>query len=214
MENKLPPLTVMVVQRSSGRPGTGFIAWDVDDLETAHQNVWNYNWSLTPNPYVGFGPDDTIGNLASRLVSGHSAVDVYAKVKVRGIAQEVFRAALRIAYDHKCAMCKVSFVNVLDAAHLISWENATPQQRLDVQNGILLCSSHHRLFDTGYLAVSQSLTIVYRDPEMKERTHSTADRALTVDLHGRHIHLPRSKEHWPSTTYLAKHHERLKWILS
>ncbi|MFM5204250.1 hypothetical protein ACEUAW_08155 [Aeromonas veronii] len=35
MESKLPPLSAIVVSKTTGLPGGGFIAWDIDDIDTA-----------------------------------------------------------------------------------------------------------------------------------------------------------------------------------
>jgi len=36
LEEKLPPLTILLVNQH-GRPGEGFIAWDVDDLDEGYR---------------------------------------------------------------------------------------------------------------------------------------------------------------------------------
>jgi putative restriction endonuclease len=36
---KLPPLTILVVNQDTTRPGEGFIAWDVDDLAVGYDPV-------------------------------------------------------------------------------------------------------------------------------------------------------------------------------
>lgn len=212
LANRLPPLTAIVVGKTSQVPGSGFIAWDVDDLDAAHSSVWDFNWRSQSNPYAKFGTRDTLDTLAERLVTNPGAsAEVYAKVKVRGVAQDVFRAALRKAYGSKCAICHFSFSDALDAAHIISWGNASAEQRLDPRNGLLLCSSHHRLFDAALITVSESLKVVYYDPKMDDGPYSASDKSLTVDLHGKKIHLPKFKLLWPSAGFLAEHHAHLGW---
>jgi len=58
LDNRLPPLTAIVVGKNSGVPGTGFIAWDLDDLEVARDAIAAYNWSLLRNPFQAF--DDNV----------------------------------------------------------------------------------------------------------------------------------------------------------
>lgn len=209
LANRLPPLTSIVVRKTTGVPGDGFIAWDVDDLMSAHATVFGFNWTLVQNPYGTFGADDTPESLATRLVTnpGDSG-ELYAKVKVRGVAQDIFRAALRNAYGSKCAICCLSFPNALDAAHIIPWGKATPDQRLDPRNGLLLCSLHHRLFDAGLITLTESGRVAYYDPEMKDGSYSAADKQMTVSLHGKNAHLPTNRELRPSSHFLACHHEQ------
>lgn len=209
LDNRLPPLTSIVVQKATGIPGEGFIAWDVDDLTSAHASVFNFNWALVANPYGDFGTADTPESLAEQIVANpSSAREIYAMVKVRGVAQYIFRAALLGAYENKCAICRFSFPNALDAAHIIPWERANPDQRLDPRNGILLCSLHHRLFDAGLITLTESWKVSYYDPEMKDGPYSSADKQMTVNLHGTNAHLPTNRKLRPCVQSLAFHHKQ------
>jgi putative restriction endonuclease len=207
LENHLPPLTSIVVRTSTGIPGNGFIAWDVDDLHSAHEAVFDFNWNLVQNPYGSFGIDDTPESLAKAIIANPDAsTDLYTKVRVRGVAQDIFRAALRNAYNNKCAICQFSFPDALDAAHIIPWGRASAEQRLDPRNGVLLCSLHHRLFDAGLITISTSWEVVYYDPEMKDGPYSDVDKQMTVNLHGKKAHLPANALLRPSIQFLTDHH--------
>lgn len=48
LEHGLPPLTVIVVNKASGRPGEGFVA--ASDLPQAFLNVFDYDWNSTSCP--------------------------------------------------------------------------------------------------------------------------------------------------------------------
>lgn len=212
LERRLPPLTAIVIGKASKIPGHGFIAWDVDDIESAHQAVFVYNWDNEPNPYGGFESKDTVEELGKQLLKkGANSTDVYAKVRVRGIAQLVFREALLRAYQYQCAMCKFSLEKALEAAHIIPWQRADISQRLEPRNGILLCASHHKLFDAGLITVSRSYKVIYYDVNMKDGPYSEADKLLTIALHGKLIHLPYDQHHWPNPQWLASRHEEQEW---
>lgn len=212
LQNHLPPLTSIVVGKTSSEPGAGFIAWDIDDVRSAHAKVFEFRWSSIDNPFAGFGESDTIASFASKIVADPGAgADVYAKVRVRGIAQLIFRRALMTAYDCRCAICGFGFPDALEAAHIIPWGKATRAQRLDPANGLLLCASHHKLVDAGLMTVSRSLKVVYYDPDMDEDNYSEFDEALTVRLHGQSIHLPKEERHRPNPEYLRQAHEDVKW---
>ncbi|MCX7112205.1 MAG: HNH endonuclease [Proteobacteria bacterium] len=211
LESRLPPLTAIAVNKG-GIPGSGFIAWDVDDLVSAHQKVFAYDWEKIPNPYASFGPQDTSASLAQKIVDDPgNAEDVYTQVRVRGVIQIIFRAALIKAYDGQCAICGSTFKAAMDAAHLKSWQTSTPKERLDTRNGLLLCATHHRLLDAGLITVSQSHKVHYCDPGMEKRQYSMCDKGLTVDLHGKKIYLPSDQRHWPSRDYLTAHHREKRW---
>jgi putative restriction endonuclease len=202
LENHLPPLTAIVVAKATGLPGDGFIAWDVDDIDSAQQAVFAFNWDAIPNPYGGFGEDDTIDSFAEEILRNPNKVEeIYTKVRVRGIVQKIFRKALLDAYNYECAFCGLSFEEALDAAHIIPWRDASSSQRLDPANGVLLCSTHHKLFDNDYLSIDESLKIQYLG-EIDESNFSDMDKALTLNLIGRKIKLPSNKVLQPNKNFL------------
>jgi putative restriction endonuclease len=218
LENRLPPLTALVVNAGTGLPGNGFIAWDADDFSTALKLVFAFSWDAVPNPYAGFGPNDTTRTLARRLVlAPDEAGDVYAQVRVRGVAQNIFRAALLQAYDGRCAFCGMSFAQAQDAAHIKSWRQCVGHERLDPANGLLLCATHHRLFDAGLMTLDTDLCVVCADLEMEGTPgtenggDSDADRTLTRALHGRRAYLPRKKALRPSRDFLRAHYLEKNW---
>ena len=50
-ERDLPRLQSLVVAKSSGRPGRGYIGASTDDIQRGHQIVYAYDWAKTPNPF-------------------------------------------------------------------------------------------------------------------------------------------------------------------
>lgn len=48
--NKLPPLTVLVVQQESGLPGAGFTGASAGDLAKAQMSVYSQDWLAHGNP--------------------------------------------------------------------------------------------------------------------------------------------------------------------
>ena len=53
MDAGLPPLTAIVIGKSTGVPGSGFVAWSRDALNEAFSAVYNYPWSVVENPFTG-----------------------------------------------------------------------------------------------------------------------------------------------------------------
>src|SRR5271169_4714449 len=133
IDANLPPLTGLIVRQGQGTPGSGFVAWDVRDLETGLGLVYRMNWLTIPNPFLCFDPDDTIKTLATQIVKDPTrSADIYRKVKDRGIAQQIFREGLLKAYDRRCAMCDLSFCDALEAAHIIPFADCSFDQRINV----------------------------------------------------------------------------------
>ena len=211
LDEKLPPLTIIVVNQA-GVPGSGFIAWDIADFATGQRMVSHYDWDASPNPFAYAADGATVDELAERIqASPERAEEVYALVKVRGVAQIIFRQALLRVYRAQCAICGLSFEQALEGAHLIPWNDATWSQRMSPTNGVLLCSTHHRMLDGGLITITESHVVRYRDPDGKARSYSGADHAASTSLHGRKALMPASPSWQPAKEALAHHHRRLLW---
>ena len=77
-----------------------------------------------------------------------------AIVKIR-VNQDVFREELLKRY-HTCALCKVDNPQLLVASHIKPWSECEPSERLDVDNGFILCPNHDKLFDKGLISFDDS----------------------------------------------------------
>jgi putative restriction endonuclease len=201
LTEKLPPLTILVVNQLLHQPGEGFIAWDVDDLAEGYRRVYAYPWNVLDNPF-GFADDGaTPEQLARRIIARpEDATAVYQRIKNRGIVQVVFRQALLIAYGNRCAFCGLSLREALEAAHIIPWSKAGFALRISPTNGLLLCSTHHALFDASILAVTADASISCQLPT---GTWSDVDRRAAILLHGRDIALPSDPRLRPTAEILT-----------
>lgn len=72
-----------------------------------------------------------------------------AFVKVR-VNQGVFREKLLQRYD-KCCLCGVKSSTLLTASHIKPWRVSSSTEKLDVNNGLLMCPNHDKLFDQGWI---------------------------------------------------------------
>jgi putative restriction endonuclease len=191
LNEKLPPLTILVVNQK-GEVGNGFIAWDTNNFEEGLEQVFNFNWRNQLNPFgyslVGYKEDELVRKIINREVENKA---IYTLVKVRGVIQSIFRKALLDVYESKCAFCRISIPEVLEAAHIIPWSQCNDDEKININNGILLCSNHHKMFDSGILIIKDDYTIHVKPP-------------LEMKLEGRKIKLPRDKRLYPSKDYIKK----------
>jgi putative restriction endonuclease len=209
LDDKKPPLTILVVNQS-GRPGHGFIAWDVDDLDKGYEQVFAFPWAEWPNPFAFADDGSTLEELADHVVrKPQEASVVYGRIQNRGFAQIVFRLALLTAYNRRCAFCGLSIVSALQAAHIIPWADASHAERVLPANGLLLCATHHALFDTGIMTVDQDRHIECRQGELPGHRWTEADRRAAIALHGQSLSLPADPRHQPSGKALAYRAKRL-----
>ncbi|CAL9478105.1 hypothetical protein SUDANB120_02991 [Streptomyces sp. enrichment culture] len=96
------------------------------------------------------------------------------------------RELVLTAYEYQCAFCgydgRIGAVPVgLEAAHVRWWAFGGPD---DVDNGLCLCSLHHKLFDKGVLGVGDGHLIlvsqhfVGRSPAAREHVTALAGRPV------------------------------------
>lgn len=208
MDNELPPLTILVINQDTGKPGDGFIAWDIENTEDGVKKVYNYNWKRMNNPFgfveIGMTSEDIVNELIN---NPDSSAEIYARIKVRGTSQRLFRNALLRVYDYSCCICGLSFENALEACHIIPFSKADSYQRLDVSNGLLLCANHHKMFDSGQITINQDYSISYFDMNESEGGYSLYDRLMTIELNGELISLPNDNRLRPKKEYLLQHQE-------
>ena len=110
-----------------------------DDVETA-----TLQRTLNNNPFAG--------------------TDVEKIVKTR-VSQGSFRRLLLLECHH-CSLCDISTTSVLRASHIKEWAESSKEERIDANNGLLLCANHDALFDrhlisfepdTGNICISASI---------------------------------------------------------
>lgn len=70
-------------------------------------------------------------------------------VKAR-VNQGVFRERLLCRYK-KCCLCGVSDERFLRASHIKPWSVCNEDEKLNPNNGLLLCPNHDALFDGGWI---------------------------------------------------------------
>jgi len=205
LEAKKPPLTILVINKDSGLPGGGFIAWDVDNLVEGYKRVYEERWDVFPNPFAFASTGATPDELAESLTkTPEASEEIYRRVRDRGIAQDIFRRALTKAYQGRCAFCGLSLREALQAAHIVPWFAASPDERIAPSNGLLLCATHHVLFDAFCLAVTPERTIECRVAATNAERFSAVDRLTVLDLHGRTLLLPDDPRLQPSLAGLLR----------
>ena len=79
-------------------------------------------------------------------------------VKIR-INQSTFREKLLKKY-HACCLCGMENSALLIASHIKPWADSSPEEKLDIENGFLLCPNHDALFDGGYISFADDGKII------------------------------------------------------
>ena len=104
-----------------------------------------------------------------------------AVVKTR-INQGVFRERLIHKY-RRCCLCGADDEGLLIASHIKPWSDSSPKERTDVENGLLLCPNHDRLFDKGYISFDDNGKIMISDLlSEKNRTIMMVNPNMKMEL--------------------------------
>lgn len=213
--NRLPPLTILVVNKGKSIPGDGFIAYDRSALDAGMTSVWEYDWTKGGNPFDFSESGETFKSLKKKLLSDPETAEAVSRtVRNRGMRQVLFRAVLMEAYEGKCAVTGLAFPDLLEACHIIPWIECTPAQQVDVRNGILMNRLHHRMFDSGYMTIDDNYDLHIYQPKSRDWGREQARHAIAKDLNESRISLPENKEHWPHPDFIARHNEIHEWEIT
>lgn len=116
------------------------------------------------------------------------------------LGQGAFRLAVTDAYERSCAVSGEKTLPILDAAHIRSYGEGGEH---DLANGLLLRTDIHRLFDLGYVTVSEDHRF-----EVSSRLRADFDNGRHYyDLHGAAVRGPQRGYASPASEALAWHRE-------
>lgn len=147
-------------------------------LIDAHSFLWSM-WVLEPSQQAhNHSQSDVQEREQPRIIIGD---DREAVVKVR-INQSKFRKRLLKRYKG-CCLCGLSNPDLLIASHIQPWRNSDKNEKVDDDNGLLLCPNHDQLFDKGFITFSDDGEMIISD-KLSEN-----DRALTNVLSTKRIEL-------------------------
>jgi putative restriction endonuclease len=119
------------------------------------------------------------------------------------LGQGAFRVMVTDAYDRRCAISGEKALPVLQAAHI---QPVTEGGLHRLDNGLLLRSDVHTLFDRGYITVTPEHRIEVAAQRLKDDFDNGEPY---VPFHGTPIHLPRSEAERPLAAQLAWHNENV-----
>lgn len=76
--------------------------------------------------------------------------------------QKIYRDRLIKEFGCKCAICNINVKEMLIASHIVAYKDCqNNEERIDYNNGLLLCPLHDSLFDKGYISFAQDGKIEY-----------------------------------------------------
>lgn len=118
------------------------------------------------------------------------------------LGQGLFRISVLDAYDRSCSVTHEHSLPALEAAHIKPFADGGPSQ---INNGILLRADFHRLFDQGYMTITNDFRL-----NVSPRLKMDFDNGKSYyPLHGHQIHLPHSMLDHPAKEFISWHNENI-----
>ena len=163
---------------------------------------------------------DLIGHLAEQLLQRNFPESLHSSI-LQAVGLELepafllskrrkrdprFRGQILEAYGYSCAVCGFNLrlghqPLALEAAH-IKWHQAGGPDR--AENGLALCSMHHKLFDLGAFRIDDSLRL-----QVSHKVHGEGLDYYLLRHQAQQTRLPHLKKYRPKEDYLNWHLEEV-----
>jgi len=141
----------------------------------------------------------------SQLLLAEPESPVYGKsilTKVR-LGQGAFRVLVTDAYSRRCSITAEKTLPVLEAAHIKPYSDSGPHA---ISNGLLLRSDMHKLFDSGYLTITNDLKV-----EVSSRIKAEFENGKEYyQYHGKDLlFVPKKDLDKPNEKYIDWHNSNI-----
>jgi putative restriction endonuclease len=145
---------------------------------------------------------DRIQGTEIREVSGSERYGAPQMVLPR-LGQGLFRGVVAEAYGRRCAVTEERALPVLEAAHIVPYAAGGEHA---LENGLLLRSDLHRLFDAGYITVDPDDRVLIVSRRLSTEFHNGHEY---LRLHGRPVSQPANGLPPPSKDNLLYHAQHI-----
>jgi putative restriction endonuclease len=140
----------------------------------------------------------------NQLILDEPEIPLYGQSVLRKVrlGQAAFRILITDAYSRRCSITGEKTLPVLEAAHIKPYAEAGPNY---ISNGLLLRSDMHKLFDAGYLTITNEYKVEV-SKRLKEDFHNGREY---YQYHGKDlVVLPVREIDKPSSIYIDWHNNK------
>ncbi|MEU8899477.1 HNH endonuclease [Nocardia sp. NPDC048505] len=130
------------------------------------------------------------------------------KLTKQRLHQPEFRARVLLAYGNRCTMCRISYAQLLDAAHIIA--DSADHGAAEVANGLCLCKIHHAAYDANLLGISPDHQIHLSPKLQEDQGDAPMLRHGLQGLRGEYLALPSSRKDRPSQERIIERFEEFQ----
>ena len=129
------------------------------------------------------------------------------RVVKQRVHQPEFRGKVLLAYENRCAVCRLRHPELLDAAHILP--DSHPQGRPVVTNGLSLCKIHHGAYDSNFLGIDPDYQVHVNAELLREKDGPMLKHGLQ-EMHGSKLQVPRQRAKQPDRDNLAERFARFE----
>jgi putative restriction endonuclease len=168
-------------------------------------SVYKKSYSKEIEKQILYDPHTNYVRRVKRRQKNLSKEELELEVAARS---STFKTQVLKQYQYQCAVTglKVKLnnrVKLIDACHIQPFAEFANDS---IKNGIALCPTMHRAFDSGMIAISDNYTVMVNS---KVKDYSPDN--LFTELDKRTIILPDNPDFYPSIDYLREHRQRFRF---
>jgi 5-methylcytosine-specific restriction protein A len=93
------------------------------------------------------------------MVAMPESTERISQIKTR-VGQGAYRKSIMHRWHYQCGVTGFDDPRILIASHIVAWKDASPDERLDVDNGILLSPTYDALFDKHFISFEENGKII------------------------------------------------------
>jgi putative restriction endonuclease len=153
---------------------------------------------------------DQVGATVTALAV-ETAVELRREYVTRAVMlrlhQHNFRRLVLSAYGEQCCICRLQYIELLDAAHIL--EDKHPKGEPLITNGLGLCKIHHSAYDSNIIGIDPDARVHIREDVLKEKDGPMLKHGLQ-ELHGAKLVLPRKADLRPNRDFLLERFDRFR----
>ncbi|MGK0236360.1 MAG: putative restriction endonuclease [Psychroserpens sp.] len=118
--------------------------------------------------------------------------DVMSKARV---GQGKFRDGLLSLWNNTCPITFINTPSLLIASHIVPWQLANAEDKVNIHNGLLLAPHIDKLFDKGFISFSDSGKIIFHSKLTPETANKLGITEATQLKNLKQENLPFLKKH-------------------
>ena len=134
-----------------------FIKKDAKGNKMYSNSLKRYRCYVYHNTDFGKKEVEEIENLQKDIKLTETEKETLIKARK---GQGLFRDKLKEKYNNRCIITDINISQVLIASHIKPWAVSNNEERLSVDNGLLLSATFDRLFDSGLITFKKDGTIL------------------------------------------------------